>query len=240
MPEPNAALQRDHLSRSGLDLTLHAQQPWDGEAPDVGVEDADGQAPRGQGHGEVHRDRGFADAALARGDGQDPGRGADRRLGGVLACLPARPGHDGRSLLGVHGRHLHVDRIHPVERPHVVDDVLLDLAPQRARGDRQGHVDDDVPTVDGDGSDHAQIDDGVAEFWVDDCPQAVTDLVLAGAQGRIARGRRRCGGWGHGENCTCVEGISDSCPPGCWPAPGAGNMGPFVAHRAPRVVGRQA
>ena len=184
---PDGALERDHLPRPGLDVALHAQQAGDGEAPDVGVEDPDGQAPGGQGHGQVDRDRRLADAALARRDGQDPGRGGDRRLGGVLAGLPAGPGHDGGPLLGVHGRHLHVDRAHPVEGPHVVDDVLLDLAPQRAGGDGQRHVDDDVAALDGDAPDHAQVDDGVAQLGVDDRPQAVADLLLAGVPARLPR-----------------------------------------------------
>ena len=45
-------LERDHLLVPGLHLTLHAEQAGDGEAPDVGVEDPDGQAPAGHGHGE--------------------------------------------------------------------------------------------------------------------------------------------------------------------------------------------
>ena len=64
------------LSRAST-LALHPEQAGDREAPDVGVEDPDGQAPPGQGHGQVDGDRGLAHPALARGDGQHPGGGGD-------------------------------------------------------------------------------------------------------------------------------------------------------------------
>ena len=237
----DGALQRDHLPRSGLDVPFHAQQAWDGEAPDVGVEDADGQASRGQGHGQVDRDRGFADPTFARGDGQHAGGRGDRRIGSVLACLPPGPRHDGGPLVRVHGRHLHVDGTDPVERAHVVEDVLLDLTPQRAGGDGQGHVDDHVPVRDSDGPDHAQIHDGVPELGVDHRPQAVADLLLTDRPRASPRRGRRCGGRGHTrDQCTCVAGNSGSSGPGCSATSSAGNMGAFVAHRTPRVVGRQA
>ena len=41
-------------------------------AVDVGVEHADGEAALGEGGGQVHRDRRFADAALAGGDRVHP------------------------------------------------------------------------------------------------------------------------------------------------------------------------
>ena len=45
VPDPTGALERDHLPSLGLDVALHAEQPWDREAPDVGIEDPDGKAP---------------------------------------------------------------------------------------------------------------------------------------------------------------------------------------------------
>ena len=44
VPGADPALQRDHLPRSGLDVALHAEEPGDREAPDVGVEDPDDEA----------------------------------------------------------------------------------------------------------------------------------------------------------------------------------------------------
>ena len=238
---PDGALERDHLPRPGLDVALHAEQAGDGEAPDVGVEDPDDQAAGGQGHGQVDRDRRLADAALARGDGQHPGRRRHGRLGRVLPGLPAGPGHDGGPLVGVHGRHLHLDGAHPVERPHVVHHVPLDLAAQRAGGDGQRHVDGDVAALDGDRPDHAEVDDGVAQLGVDHRPQAVADLAPRGPPARLARPAAsvRRDGVMRG-NSTCVAGNSGPCPLGCRAAAGAGNMGTSVAHRAPRAVGRQA
>ncbi len=79
------------------------EQPRHGEAPDVGVEDPDDQSSGRQCDGQVDRDRGLADAALARRDGEHPGGGSDGRLGRVLPGLPAGPRHDRRPLVGVHG-----------------------------------------------------------------------------------------------------------------------------------------
>ena len=49
VPGADPALERDHFSRPGLDVALHAQEAGHREAPDVGVEDADGVAARGPG-----------------------------------------------------------------------------------------------------------------------------------------------------------------------------------------------
>ncbi len=56
----DAPLEGDHLLVPGLDLPLHPEQAGNGEPPDVGVEDAHGQAPAGQGHGQVDGDRALA------------------------------------------------------------------------------------------------------------------------------------------------------------------------------------
>ena len=141
-PSPIGPLQGDHLARPGLDVALHAQEPGHREAPDVGVEDADGEAPAGQGHGQVHRDRGLAHPALARGHGQDPGGRGHRGRRRALPGLPPGPGHDGRLLAVVHLPDGQVDRrVTPGSPLHPAADVALDLGPQRAAGDGQGHLD---------------------------------------------------------------------------------------------------
>ena len=48
---------------------LHAQHGRDVRAVDIGVQQADARAALRQGHGNVDGDGGFADAALARADG---------------------------------------------------------------------------------------------------------------------------------------------------------------------------
>ena len=185
----DGALEGDHFPLAGLHVTLHAEQPRDGETPDVGVEDADDVAPGRQGHRQVGRHRRLAHAALARGDGQHAGVRRHRRLRGVLPCLPAGPGHDGRPFLGVHGGHPHLHRAHPVQRLDVADDVGLYLGAQRARGDGQRHLDHDRVAVDRDAAHHPEIDDGVAQLGVDDRPQAVAHLFGAGVH-RGCRGGR--------------------------------------------------
>jgi len=85
----------------------------------------------------------------------------------MLASLPTCPGHNRFTLGRVHGAHHHVDRRHAGHAAHAPDDVLLDLAPQRAAGDREGHAD-----ADSTGgfhlyrADHPQIDHVVAELGV--------------------------------------------------------------------------
>ena len=84
-----------------------------------------------------------------------------------------------------------------------------------------------VAALDGDGPDHAEVDDGVAQLGVDHRPQAVADLLLAGVAGAAVRaGGRRSGavGRGHGGNCTCVAANSGPGPAGVPAPPGAGNM----------------
>jgi hypothetical protein len=61
----DATLERDHLALSGFDVTVHAQEARDREAPNISIEYADGEPAGGQGHGEVHGDRGFPDSTFA-------------------------------------------------------------------------------------------------------------------------------------------------------------------------------
>ena len=64
---------RDHGVTEDDRVMLGAQHLGDGEAVDIGVEDADALARLGQRDGQVHRDRGLPHATLARGDAEDPG-----------------------------------------------------------------------------------------------------------------------------------------------------------------------
>ena len=93
-------LEGDDLLGLGPQLALHAEQPGHREAPDVGVEEADGEAPAGQGHGQVDGDRGLAHPTLARGDGQDPGGGRDVDVESARSSWALQPGpvHEGGAL----------------------------------------------------------------------------------------------------------------------------------------------
>ncbi len=73
----------------------------------------------------------------------------------------------------------------------MADDVALDLGAQGAGRDGQGHVDHDVPSVDGDAPHHPEVHDGVAELGVDDRAQAVADLLGAITGWRAGDQRRR-------------------------------------------------
>ena len=104
-PSPSGV--RD-VDLGGVDLALavavtaeaavDAEHARDAEAPDVGVEHADGEPARGERGGEVHGDRRLADAALAARDREDP-RGR-RHLGVAPRSRGVEPGPlHGRGLL---------------------------------------------------------------------------------------------------------------------------------------------
>ena len=57
-------LRQDHLVDSGR-LSGETEHAGDGEAVDIGVDDADAQALIRQGHGEIRSHRRFADSALS-------------------------------------------------------------------------------------------------------------------------------------------------------------------------------
>jgi len=116
---------------------------------------------------------------LPEGDGQDSGGGRDGRLGRILAGLPAGPGHDGGALGRVHGGDVNLHGAHPVQTPRPAPDVALDLGAQRAGGDGQCDVDHDLVAHYGDGTHHAQVDDGVSQFGVDDGAETLAHLLFS-------------------------------------------------------------
>ena len=165
----------------------------------------------GQGHGQVDRDRRLAHAALARGDGQHPGRGRDggRRRASSWACQPG-PVHDRARWPGVHlARCATSTAVTPGSAPTRPLDVALDLGPQRAAGDGQGdlHL---RPAPSGRRSTsphHAEVDDVVAELGVDDRPQRLTHVlglgrceIGLGGRHPLARSGRP---GGHARDATC-------------------------------------
>ena len=178
----------------GLDLAVAAAEaPFDteharhAEAPDVGVEHADGEAAGGQRGGEVHRDRRLADAALAARHREHAG--GRRHLGRarLLARVEAGALHRRRLLLLGHLAVLDLDRGDAGEAPHLRFDVLADLDPQRAPGggERDLHHDGAVG-VDAHVVDHAEVDDARVQLGVDHPGQHAADVV----------GRRRGTGTG--------------------------------------------
>ncbi len=118
--------------------------------------------------------------------------------GGSSRAIEAGPGHDRPLLVGVHHPGGHGDRPDPVEPAHVEVDVALDLGPQRAPGDGQGHLDLDLGTVDPDPGDHAEFDDVGAQLGIHDVAQRGADLLLrgGGAVDALAVGP------GHNGNCS--------------------------------------
>ena len=115
---------------------LDAQHARDGEAVDVGVDDADLVALVAQREREVDGQRRLADAALAGGDGDDAGArvDGDRLAASAARCRAVAAQHPGQlgALLGRHVREAHRDRAHAVQRADLAAHVALDLRLQRA------------------------------------------------------------------------------------------------------------
>ena len=120
------------LDGVGLETIGHAEHARHGEAPDVGIEDADGVAHRRDRGRQVHGDARLADAALAARDGEDAGGGGDLGVGSVLAGVPAGLEHRLAALVGVHLAPLdaHVGDAGMTGDPGL--DVALDLGAQWA------------------------------------------------------------------------------------------------------------
>ena len=152
-PRPIGSVARDDhrlvatLDRFGLEPVVDAEQARHREAPDVGVEHADGEPLGGDRRGEVDGDRRLADAALAAGDGQDPGRRRDSVSGAfsrafqrALSITSERSSLviSPQSMLTLRHTGMHGD-------PGL--DVLLDLGAQRAAADRELDADRDHAVV---------------------------------------------------------------------------------------------
>ena len=171
-------LHRQDLALGGdrRALAAEAEHARDRVAPDVGVEDADTLALERQRGGEVARQRGLADATLARADAEDVGdlrersggqRAAAERLL-ELALLGVRQDVEGD-----------VDLRDAVDRErlagHGLDEVVADRA---ARGRQRDGDGEDAAVGDLDRADHAELDDRLVQLGVDDPLERGEDLVL--------------------------------------------------------------
>ncbi len=226
VPDPIGALERDHLPRPGLDLALHAQQAGHREAPDVRVEDPDHQAAGGQRHGQVDRDGRLADPALARRDGQHPGRGGDRRLRRVSRAFQrARAITAARSSASIAATCTSTERTQSRERTWFTTSRSIWLRNGQEAMVRATSTTTLPPST----------------LMPRTMPRSTIVSPSSGSttarrQSRISSSRvARGGSAGDGvdpaggliaDDCTCVTGNSDPSRPGCWPPPGTDNMGP--------------
>ena len=132
--------RQDHVLDRGRPSVRDPEHAGDRVAVDVGVQHADAAALGGQRGGEVHRDRGLADSALAGRDGDHRGQRAglgerDLALGLAAAELVTELG----PLLVAH--HAQVD-LDPGHSRHAADrgrDVAPQGVLQRAAGDGEQH-----------------------------------------------------------------------------------------------------
>ncbi len=123
------------------------------------------------------------DPALARGDGDDPGRVGDVGGRGRVLGQPAGPGHDRLALVGVHhpGGHRRPTRT-PARAPTWVSTSLWIWVRRGQPATVRATSTSTVPSVaDADGGDHAQLDDVGAQLGIDHPPEGGADRVLGGA-----------------------------------------------------------
>ena len=163
---------------------FEAEHAGDREAPDVGVDHADGEAPLGQGGGQVGGDGGLAHAALAGGDGEHAGAGGHGvRAGRPWAFLRAMP-IAAAFCSGVISVQSMPTEVTPGRRLTRLTIVPLDLGAQRAAGGGEGEGDaDGTVGVDGGGLGHPELDDVGPELGVDDPAEGLEDVVRGGDSG---------------------------------------------------------
>jgi len=167
--------RKDHVVEPDR-LARDPHHPGDAETPDVRVEHADPVAVGGERAREVHRDARFADAALARRDG-DHG-GVSLREEGPLLLGPAseHPDEPGTLLLA-HRAHPHVDA-RDAERLQRRRDVAGDALLKRASRDREEDVDTDGVAVHLDPGQHAEVLDRAADLGIVDPAERFANLGL--------------------------------------------------------------
>ncbi len=215
----------EHADRDDLDVMRHrrhdhvldlggplggAQHARNAVAVDVGVDDADLEAARGHGGGEVDRDGGLAHPALAAGHREDAGQRAGLVERDLLlrAAVAAQLGLQDLALLGAHDVELDLDARHAFDLADGGGDVAGDGVLHRTAG--HGEVDADAHRPVGsdlDALDHVEVRDRAADLGVDDggerrrhqflgrchrslgtreCRPSLVDICVAGA-GRPAR-----------------------------------------------------
>ena len=165
----------------GLESIGHTEHAWNRKAPDVGIEHTDGGAVSGKGGSQVDGDRALADPTFSTGDREDPRRDGHLGVGRVFAGVPACAIHDGRTFGG--GHFVPIDHNFRDGRVHLEAgfDVFFQLGAQGAALD--GELETDVHHAVGrdiDVAHHAEVDDVVAQFRVDDRTEEVAHHVGRG------------------------------------------------------------
>jgi len=187
--------RHDHLVDDHGRL-VDAEHAGHREAVHVGIEDADFVAETGEGDGDVHRDRGLADAALAARDAEHARAGACLGEGDVgrlllplslrLACLQTLPQRV--ALLVGHHAEGDVDMVDAVEGLHRVRDPVGELGAQRAAGDGEGDVDGDGGAVDVDATNHVEVDDAPVQLGILHGAKGLDDLGFGDGHDEWASG----------------------------------------------------
>ena len=176
----------------GLKTVGHSQHARNGEAPDICIEDTNGFAGCGKSGGKVHGDGRLAHTTFATGNGKDARSGGHCGVGGVLAGVPTGTRHHGCALVGCHLAPVDLDLLHPGVHFQAATNVLLNLGTQRAAADGELDPNGHNAVSHGDFSGHSKVDNVVAQFWVDDSTEEVTDLFLGGRWGNSLAHKMKC------------------------------------------------
>ena len=168
----------------GLETSFDSEHARDGEAPDIGVDHADGETTHGKGGGDIGGHRGLADATLSGSDGQHPGTGGHPIGPGVGLGVQAGRIHGVRLLIGGHLGPVDLDRGDARKALDAHLDFATQLCLERTTGRGEGHGDHD-PAIGSDGGSlcHTQLDDVGAEFGIDHAAQGGEHIGFGGQLG---------------------------------------------------------
>jgi hypothetical protein len=157
--------RQDHVVHPRRHGAVDAEQPRDGESEHIHVDEADREAARREGDGEVRGDGRLADAALAARDGEHLGEAVGPELDAAGAS-GTQPLGEGVPLPRGHHGDPHVDAGDPRRGGGRVPDIPLDGVGRRAADDGEPHIHGRVAAVDPHAADHVELGDGPPDLGV--------------------------------------------------------------------------
>ena len=169
--------RQNHVVDDRRTCITQTQEIRHGVAVDVGIEDGDAATRFREGQGQVHRDRGLTDTALAGSDRdhlRQVSRPGERDLAFRLATAQHLP-HRG-SLFLIHHTELDVHALDTLDGFHGLGHTAGYLGAHRASGNGQQNPNEDLAIVSGrQFIDHAQFRDRAVNFGILNRVQSSSD-----------------------------------------------------------------
>ena len=178
--------RHDHLVDDHR-LLRDAEHVRDRVPVDVRVEHAHFLAGGGERGGDVHGQRRFADAALARRDRDHPSR--RRELDAALLDSAAQARRERRALVRAHHVEVKADGVDAGQRRDVLLYLILEARTKRTACDRECDRHLDPAAVDLDLAHHLELRHGAAQLGIDHVPERNQDLVTGRHAARVPGGR---------------------------------------------------